>query len=88
MESDSQMLLPAAGGGIVGGVTLRLGRALGETMALAVLVGDKPVASRSLLSPGTTLAALLTLKFPEAGAGRETAMLMYAAVVLLAVTLS
>lgn len=86
-EAILKVLLPAARGGIVGGITLGLGRALGETMALAMLVGNKHVASWSLLSPGTTLAALLALKFPEAGAGRETAMLMYAAVVLLAVTL-
>jgi phosphate transport system permease protein len=86
-EAILKVLLPAARGGIVGGITLGLGRALGETMALAMLVGNKHVASWSLLSPGTTLAALLALKFPEAGAGRETALLMYAAVVLLAVTL-
>jgi phosphate transport system permease protein len=85
-EAIRKVMLPAARGGIVGGVTLGLGRALGETMALAMLVGNKHVASLSLLSPGTTLAALLALKFPEAGAGAETAMLMYAAVVLLAVT--
>ncbi|MFO0936532.1 MAG: phosphate ABC transporter permease subunit PstC [Gemmataceae bacterium] len=87
-EAIIKVILPAARNGIVGGITLGLGRALGETMALAMLVGNKHVASWSLLSPGTTLASLLALKFPEAEAGRETAMLMYAAIVLMGVTLS
>lgn len=87
-EAIIKVILPAARNGIIGGITLGLGRALGETMALAMLVGNKHVASWSLLSPGTTLASLLALKFPEAEAGSETAMLMYAAIVLMAVTLS
>jgi phosphate transport system permease protein len=55
-------------------------------MALAMLVGNANVFGWSLFSPGTTLAALLANHFPEAGAG-EVQALMYAAVVLLLITL-
>ncbi|HYB40534.1 MAG TPA: phosphate ABC transporter permease subunit PstC, partial [Candidatus Methylomirabilis sp.] len=60
--------------------------ALGETMALAMLIGNSNHISLSLFSPANTLAALLALNFPEAGA-REVQVLMYAALVLLAITL-
>ena len=65
---------------------LGFGRALGETMALAMLIGNSNQISLSLFSPANTLAALLALNFPEAGA-REVEVLMYAALVLLAITL-
>ena len=53
--------------GIFGSVMLAFGRALGETMALAMLVGNANVISWSLFSPANTLAALLANNFPEAG---------------------
>lgn len=65
---------------------LGFGRALGETMALAMLAGNSNVISVSLLSPADTLAALLANSFPEAGKV-EVGALMYAALVLLAITL-
>ena len=65
---------------------LGFGRALGETMALAMLVGNANQISLSLFSPANTLAALLALNFPEAGQS-EVQVLMYAALVLLAITL-
>jgi len=65
---------------------LGLGRALGETMALAMLVGNSNQISLSLFSPANTLAALLALNFPEAGKV-ETQALMYAAITLLVITL-
>ena len=72
--------------GMVGAVILGLGRALGETMALAMLVGNSNQISLSLFSPANTLAALLANNFPEAGA-KQVSVLMYAALVLLAITL-
>ncbi|HMJ13231.1 MAG TPA: phosphate ABC transporter permease subunit PstC [Polyangiaceae bacterium] len=81
-----RVTLPTASGGIFGALVLGFGRALGETMALAMLVGNANVAGWSLLSPGNTLAALLANHFPEAGP-LEVGALMYASMVLLAITL-
>lgn len=82
-----KVTLPTAVGGIFGALVLGFGRALGETMALAMLVGNANVFGWSLFSPGNTLAALLANHFPEAGAV-EVGALMYAAVVLLLITLT
>jgi len=85
-ETILAVILPTAARGICGGILLALGRALGETMALAMLVGNANQISVSLFSPANTLAALLANNFPEAGA-RQVGVLMYAALVLLAITL-
>jgi len=77
--------LPTAATGIFGAIILAFGRALGETMALAMLVGNANVISVSLFSPGNTLAALLANNFPEAGP-KQIGVLMYAALVLLGIT--
>jgi phosphate transport system permease protein len=85
-ETILAVILPTAARGIVGAVVLAFGRALGETMALAMLVGNANRISLSLFSPANTLAALLANNFPEA-AKKDVAVLMYAALVLLAITL-
>ncbi len=85
-EAILRVMLPTASGGIFGALVLGLGRALGETMALAMLVGNSNQISLSLFAPANTLAALLALNFPEAGA-HEASILMYAACVLLFITL-
>jgi phosphate transport system permease protein len=85
-EAILRVILPTASTGIFGALVLGFGRALGETMALAMLVGNSNQLSLSLFSPANTLAALLALNFPEAGKV-ETQVLMYAAVVLMAITL-
>lgn len=82
-----RVVLPTASGGIFGALVLGFGRALGETMALAMLVGNANNFGWSLFSPGSTLAALLANHFPEAGKV-EVGALMYAAVVLLLITLA
>jgi phosphate transport system permease protein len=81
-----RVLLPTASTGIFGALVLGFGRALGETMALAMLVGNSKQLSLSLFSPANTLAALLALNFPEANKTQE-GVLMYAAVILMAMTL-
>jgi phosphate transport system permease protein len=81
-----RVTLPSAADGIFGALVLGFGRALGETMALAMLVGNANTYGWSLFSPGTTLAALLANHFPEAGVV-EVQALMYAAMVLLLITL-
>jgi phosphate transport system permease protein len=78
--------LPTAGRGIFGALVIAFGRALGETMALAMLVGNANRISVSLFSPANTLAALLANSFPEAGP-KEVGVLMYAALVLLTITM-
>ena len=85
-EAIIGVILPTAARGIFGGMVLAFGRALGETMALAMLVGNSNRISVSLFSPANTLAALLANNFPEAGP-EEVSVLMYAALVLLAITL-
>jgi phosphate transport system permease protein len=85
-EAILHVIVPAARTSIFGALVLGLGRALGETMALAMLVGNSNQISLSLFSPANTLAAMLALNFPEAGE-LEAQALMYAAMVLLAITL-
>lgn len=85
-ETIIAVSVPTAARGIFGAVVIAFGRALGETMALAMLVGNANRISLSLFSPANTLAALLANSFPEAGP-REVGVLMYAALVLLAITM-
>ncbi len=65
-ETIRSVVLPAARSGIVGAIILALGRAIGETMAVAMVVGNNPQISTSLLQPGYTMPALLANQFNEA----------------------
>jgi len=85
-ETVIAVVVPTASRGIFGGIVLAFGRALGETMALAMLVGNSNQIRLSLFSPANTLASLLANNFPEAGA-KQIGVLMYAALVLLGITL-
>ncbi len=85
-EAILRVILPTASKGIFGAVILAFGRALGETMALAMLAGNANKISWSLFSPTNTLAALLANNFPEA-TPKDVTVLMYAALILLAITL-
>ncbi|SUS06611.1 Phosphate transport system permease protein [Candidatus Defluviicoccus seviourii] len=85
-EAILKVMVPTAAGGILSAMVLGFGRALGETMALAMLIGNSNQISLSLFSPASTLAALLASSFPEAGR-IEVQALMYAALVLLFITL-
>jgi phosphate transport system permease protein len=85
-EAILKVMVPSAATGIFGSLVLGLGRALGETMALAMLVGNSNQISLSLFAPANTLAALLALNFPEAGPN-EIEVLMYAALILMLITL-
>jgi phosphate transport system permease protein len=80
------VVLPMASPGIVAGVLLGFGRALGETMALAMLSGNANVISYSVLQPANTLAALLANNFPEA-TNFQVSVLMVAALVLFTITI-
>lgn len=60
------VVVPASRAGIVGGTMLGLGRALGETMAVTFVIGNAHRIGRSLLAPGTTIAAAIANEFTEA----------------------
>jgi len=60
------VVLPNARAGVVGGIMLGLGRALGETMAVTFVVGNAHRISGSLLAPGTTISASIANEFTEA----------------------
>jgi len=85
-EAIFGVVLPAAIGGLLGAVVLGLGRALGETMAVAMLIGNARGISISLLAPASSIPALLASEFAEAGP-EQVAALMYVALILLAITL-
>ncbi len=69
-EAILGVLVPTASRGIFGALVLGFGRALGETMALAMLIGNSNQISLSLFAPANTLASLLASNFPEAGTDR------------------
>lgn len=81
------IILPAAVSAITGGVMLALGRAMGETMAVTMIIGNSLNFSPSLLAPGNTIASLLANQFGEAD-GIQVSALMYAALILMALTFS
>jgi phosphate transport system permease protein len=70
------IVLPYTRSAVIGGIFLGLGRALGETMAVAFVIGNNVQFSTSLLEPGTTIAALIANDFGEAGADYRAALLL------------
>jgi phosphate transport system permease protein len=86
-EAIFGVILPTAAPGVVAATILALGRAMGETMAVAMLIGNSSRLSWSLFAPSGTLASLLANQFGEAE-GMQVAALMYAALVLVALTLA
>jgi phosphate transport system permease protein len=79
------IILPAAVSAIIGGVMLALGRAMGETMAVTMIIGNSLNFSPSLLSPGNTISSMLANQFGEAD-GIQVSALMYAALILMLLT--
>src|SRR6202022_1056092 len=59
-------VLRNARAGIMGGIILGLGRALGETMAVTMVIGNRPEIAKSLFAPGYTMASVLANEFSEA----------------------
>ena len=86
-ETIFLIILPAASSGIIGGVMLALGRALGETMAVTMLIGNANNINFSVFAPSNTIASLLANQFAEAS-GIQVSALMYAALILTALTLT
>ncbi len=86
-ETILKVLLPAGLSGIIGSVMLALGRALGETMAAAMLIGNANQIKSSILAPASTIASLIANQFAEA-TGLQVASLLYAALILMVITLA
>ena len=87
-EMISQVLVPYGLSGILGAVILGLGRALGETMAVTMVIGNNTVeASGSLLRPGSTLASVIANEFAEAVTRLHTSALIELGLVLFGITL-
>lgn len=85
-ETITRVLLPCAAPGIVAATILAFGRAMGETMAVTMLIGNSQRFASSLFSPANTLSALLANQFAEAD-GLQISALMYAALLLVIMTL-
>ena len=73
--------------GIVGGVILGLGRALGETMAVTMLIGNRPEVAKSLFAPGYTMASVIANEFTEATGDMYLSALVEIGLALFLVTL-
>jgi phosphate transport system permease protein len=73
--------------GIVGGVILGLGRALGETMAVTMVIGNRPEVARSLFAPGYTMASVIANEFSEATGDMYLSALVEIGLALFLVTL-
>lgn len=86
-EAITGAVLPYARVGIIGGIILGLGRALGETMAVTMLIGNRHELSASLLAPGYTMASLIANEFSEATTDIHLSALMAVGFVLLVITL-
>ncbi len=86
-ESTWKVVLPYARPGIYGAIFLALGRALGETMAVTMVIGNRPSIAASLFAPGYSMAAVVANEFAEAGAGEYLAALTYIGLVLFLLTM-
>lgn len=86
-ETIFGVLLPAGLSGIVGAAILALGRAIGETMAVTMVIGNSPQISASLLELGYSIPAVLANEFGEALDDLHVGALMYLALILFVVTL-
>jgi phosphate transport system permease protein len=80
-------VLPYSRSGIAGSVFLALGRALGETMAVTMVIGNRPEVVTSLLAPGYTMAAVLANEFTEATSDLYVQTLIEIGLVLFAITI-
>jgi phosphate transport system permease protein len=86
-EAVITAIVPYAKSGIVGAIILGLGRALGETMAVTMLIGNRHDIAASLFAPGYSMAAVIANEFAEAGLGSlHSSALTYVALLLFAVT--
>ena len=85
-EVVSNVVIPFTRVGVIGGVMLGLGRALGETMAVTFVIGNAHKISPSLLAPGTTISASIANEFTEAVGDLYTSSLIALGLILFMIT--
>jgi len=86
-ETIKMAILPYGKSGILGAAILGLGRAVGETMAVTMVIGNSPKISLSLLSPAYTMPSVIANEFAEATTKLHSSALMEIGLILLLVTL-
>ena len=86
-EVVTRAVLPAARSGIVGAIILGLGRALGETMAVTMVIGNAQDIPTSLFDQSQTIASKIATTFNEASVGLQTSSLIALGLILLAMTI-
>ncbi|GAB7027821.1 phosphate ABC transporter permease subunit PstC [Geotalea toluenoxydans] len=86
-EMIRMAVLPYGKSGILGAVILGMGRAIGETMAVTMVIGNTPQISLSLLSPAYTMPSVIANEFAEATSNIHSSALMEIGLILLVVTL-
>jgi phosphate transport system permease protein len=86
-EVFRNVVLPYTRVGVIGGVMLGLGRALGETMAVTFVIGNAHKIAASILAPGTTISATIANEFTEAVGDLYTSSLIALGLILFAITL-
>jgi phosphate transport system permease protein len=87
-ETTWKIVVPSARSGIVGGIVLGLGRAVGETMAVQMVIGNTQTLSLSLFNFGTTIPATIVNQFTEATGDLYRSALIEMALVLMLVTIT
>src|SRR5258708_767215 len=85
-EVFKHVILPYTRVGVIGGVMLGLGRALGETMAVTFVIGNAHKVSASILAPGTTISASIANEFTEAVGDLYTSSLIALGLILFVIT--
>lgn len=86
-ETTWNIVLPNASTGILGSVFLALARALGETMAVTMVIGNTPKIAASLFSPGYSIAAVIANEFAEASGELYISSLIFLGLVLFGLTI-
>lgn len=85
-EVAFKVVLPYTRNGVIGGILLGLGRALGETMAVTFVIGNSHNLTKSLLMPGSTISSTLANEFSEAVSPMHTSALVGLGLILFAIT--
>ncbi len=86
-ETTWQIVVPNASTGIIGSIFLALARALGETMAVTMVIGNTPKIAASLFSPGYSIAAVIANEFAEASGDLYVSSLIFLGLVLFGLTI-
>ena len=86
LEVVQLAVLPPAISGVVGAVILALGRAVGETMAITMVIGNRPEISASIFAPSYTLASVIANEFAEASSPMNLSAMFEIGIILLLIT--